>query len=63
MILIYTDKKTPRLQYICNQLFKHVLGYVFHVTDKKDKYLSFEGACLCYSKTYLGKGVHIVPQG
>lgn len=63
MILIYADKKTPRLQYICNQLFKHVLGYVFHVTDKKDKYLSFEGACLCYSKTYLGKGVHIVPQG
>lgn len=64
MVLIYTENKTPRLSYICNQLFRHVLGFEFHITDKKENFLNAEDAVpICYAKERIGNGLHIVPYG
>lgn len=63
MILVYTENKSNRLFFICNQLLKHVLGYEFHISSNLEKCLNSEVPLICYAKKYVGKGLHIVPNG
>jgi len=62
-MIIYIERKTERMDYVFNQLFKHILGGQFLLTDNLEKYLNASHPVICYAKEYNGKGVHIVPHG
>ena len=51
MILIYTEKVTPRLQYICSFIFKELIQVDFAVTADEELFKLHEGAKINYSKS------------
>jgi hypothetical protein len=62
MITIYTKNSSPRVDFIVNQLFKHILGIKkISITTNPEEYLNSSHPAVCYSKKYLGKGIHIIP--
>ena len=63
MVTIFTEKKSTRIDFIFNQLFKEILGCKFTITDNEKKYLDSSYPAICYAKNYNGKGIHIVPHG
>lgn len=63
MVLIYSDQKSNRLDYICRQLFRHIMGFDYRITDNVDDLQSFDGASICYSTSYKGVGIHMAPCG
>ena len=63
MIAIYMENRTARAEYICHQLFKHILGCRFTIVSKEEEYLKASCPAICYARDYAGKGLHIVPHG
>lgn len=63
MVLFYSERRSSRLDYICNQILGRVIGYEYRMTDNENELLSFDGPSICYAKDYKGKGLHIVPCG
>ena len=63
MVTIYIEKKTTRIEFIFNHLFKNMLGCELTVTDDEKKYLNSSCPAVCYAENYCGKGIHIVPHG
>ena len=61
MVLIYSEKRSSRLDYICRQLFRHVLGYEYRITEHESDLLSHKGPAICYSESGKGDAIHIVP--
>ncbi len=49
-ILIYSAKATPRLLYICDLLFKELLGLDFEITTDKETFLREPHAKINYSR-------------
>ncbi len=50
MLLIYTEKITNRIKYILRVFFDDLYGVPFEITNDLEKYTSYEGAKLAYSK-------------
>ncbi len=59
MILIYTHKITPRVLYIFKHIFSRILLITAEFTSEKEKFLTYNGLKLVYSKTPLGRGLFI----
>lgn len=58
MITIYTDRISNRLNYICNQLFKSVLGCEYKITTDRAEIVGFP---IWYSDEKNENGIHIKP--
>ena len=49
MILIYTHITSPRLQYICDFIFKELLGLDHSITIDSEEFINYDGAKINYS--------------
>ena len=54
MILVYTHKITPRVQYIFKHIFKRTLLISVDFTSKVEGFVAFNGPKMSYTKTPLG---------
>jgi hypothetical protein len=60
MLLVYTHITSPRLQYICNFIFKDLLGVNFIITVDSEEFKNHEGAKINYSDAAIpGHGLWI----
>ena len=55
MLLVYTHKITPRLNYIFKQIFVRILKTPVSFTTEVSKFVAFNGPKITYTKTPLGK--------
>jgi hypothetical protein len=63
MVIIYSEKPGPRLQYVLDEIFVQRMGIAFELTDKADIYLASTATIkLNYSETDM-PGVRIHPHG
>lgn len=63
MILVYTDRNTPRVSYAFNVAFRDVLGIGHDLTDDIARAESHDGPVIRYSATGSGKGLLFRPAG
>ncbi|MEF8845534.1 MAG: polysaccharide deacetylase family protein [Bacteroidales bacterium] len=61
MLLIYTAQITPRLTYICNFIFRDILGVQYKLTDNEAEFSNHEGPAINYSAKKLGNRLIITP--
>ncbi|WP_298248020.1 polysaccharide deacetylase family protein [uncultured Christiangramia sp.] len=54
MLLIYTQKVTPRIVYIFKHLCAHILGIPINFTSKIEEFIAHDGPKLSYGKQALG---------
>jgi hypothetical protein len=59
MVLIYSHKITPRIEYIFELIFFNILKTRFKLTDDKIEYSTYTGAKICYDKKNLQDGIFI----
>lgn len=62
-ILIYTEKITPRLDYIAGLILGRLLGLNYSITHFVQEFHTFSGARINYSKQNLENSLQIVPCG
>ena len=62
-ILIYTEKVTPRLEYIIRLILGELLGLNYSITHFVQEFHTFTGARINYSKQHLDDCLQIVPNG
>ena len=62
-ILIYTDHKSPRLQYVLNYIFRECYNCDFSVTDQETVFSSHVGPKINYSGKYGLDGFRIPESG
>ena len=63
MLLIYTHITSPRLQYICNFIFKDLLGVDFAITVDSEEFKNYDGPKINYSDSAIpGHGIWIKKQ-
>lgn len=64
MIVVYAEQDSPRLQYIVNELFKHMHGIDVELTWDVEKYYALpeEQPKICYAEENIGRGLHITPK-
>ncbi len=62
-ILLYTEKITPRLDYIVGLILGKLLGLNYSVTCSLEEFNDFKGACINYSDRQLDNCLRIVPCG
>lgn len=54
MLLIYTQKVTPRIIYVFKHICTHILGIPIKFTSKIEEFIAHDGAKLSYGKQALG---------
>ncbi len=62
-ILIYTEKVTPRLDYVAGLILGRLLGLNYSITHFVQEFHTFSGARINYSKQNLENSLQIVPCG
>ncbi|MCM4157502.1 polysaccharide deacetylase family protein [Gramella sp. AN32] len=55
MLLIYTQKVTPRITYVFKHICTHILEIPIKFTSKIEEFIAHEGAKLSYGKQALGQ--------
>ncbi len=63
MLLVYTQKITPRITYIFKHICTRILGVEVRFTSVIEELISFEGAKLSYGKQPLGNELFIQSYG
>lgn len=61
VILFYTEKKSPRLEYILEFVFNTILGISFHITHQIDDLEYYPGPVINYSKNQIMDFLRICP--
>ena len=61
MILIYTHKTTPRIEYIFKLIFSDILGVSIQFTTNKEKFINSTGAKINYSNNKIKDEIFILP--
>lgn len=62
-LLIYTQYKTARTQFVFKQVFKQILGVSYIVTSDLREFVSYNGPKLSYSNKVIHKDLHIYANG
>ena len=62
-ILIYVEQISPRLNYVCEFIFKHVLKLNYTITSIKAEFLASSSVKLNYSHEIIPEVLQILPQG
>lgn len=63
MVLLFTEKITPRITYVCKHIFTRILGVEVSFTNTIAPFLAFEGTKISYGKQPLGNEFFIKSQG
>lgn len=63
MLLIYSSKSTPRLQYICKFIFEEILGTSYSITTDEENFKLYVGAKINYSNSVIHETFPIKPVG
>lgn len=63
MLLIYSAHITPRLEYICNQLFARIMGVAFQLTSQTQVFENSDAPKINYSNSPDLGGFQIKPTG
>lgn len=63
MLLIYTQKVTPRIIYIFKHICTHILGISIKFTSKIEEFIAHDGLKLSYGKQALGNELFIQNSG
>ena len=61
MVLIFSNKTSPRLQYICSFIFKELMGNDVAITTDVSEFESYEGIKINYGIKPLGSSLAILP--
>ncbi len=61
VILFYTEKKSPRLEYILDFIFNSILGISFHITHHLEDLEYYPGPVINYSKNQITNFLRICP--
>jgi len=61
MLLFYTHKVTPRLQYICDFVLKEMIGLEYEFTLEATAFTKSESPGINYSDELLSAGFHVAP--
>ncbi|MFA6873078.1 MAG: polysaccharide deacetylase family protein [Bacteroidaceae bacterium] len=59
MIFVYTDKDSPRLQFVLRHILVRILGGQYLTTENREEYLNSSEPGICYSTEYIGRGVWV----
>ena len=59
MLLIYTEKKSPRFMYICQHIFVHMLGLTIEITTDLETFVRSDESKLSYAKSPIGNELFI----
>jgi hypothetical protein len=64
-LLVFSERITPRLQYIAGLMLGDILGLQISFTSNQNDYSAFEGARVCYYNQQIvpGKELVIIPAG
>ncbi|WP_040357854.1 polysaccharide deacetylase family protein [Capnocytophaga sp. oral taxon 338] len=54
MLLIYTEKKSPRFMYICEHIFINMLGLSIEITTDLETFVKSDESKLSYAKSPIG---------
>jgi len=60
--LLYSETNSPRLQYVCQQVFHHWLGLSIEWTSNVEVYRHFKGVKINYGKNTLLNNDFLLPQ-
>ncbi|NQX81238.1 MAG: hypothetical protein HRT66_04495 [Flavobacteriaceae bacterium] len=63
MLLVFTPKITPRINYIFKHIFVRVLNVPFKLTTKIEDFIAHNGPKFSYSDKQLGKEIHVKSHG
>lgn len=63
MLLIYTQKVTPRIVYVFKHIFTNILGVSIKFTSKIEEFIAYDGVKLSYGKQGLGNEFFIQKAG
>src|SRR5690606_13884396 len=63
MLLIYTEKLTPRINYAFKQICGNILGFEVGFTSKIEEFIAHEGMKLSYGKQKLGSEFFVQQSG
>ena len=61
MLLVYTEKTSPRLQYICRFIFEELLQTTFSLTLHEESFEAHPGPKINYSDKHFHGAYHILP--
>jgi hypothetical protein len=61
--LIFSEKTSARLNYVCKLIFNGHLGINFNITNNIDEFTEYPGAKLIYRQASNGIDIHISPHG
>ena len=59
MLLIYTEKKSPRFMYICEHIFVKMLGLSIEITTDLETFVKSDESKLSYAKSPIGNELFI----
>ena len=59
MLLIYTEKKSPRFMYICEHIFVKMLGLNIEITTDLETFVKSDESKLSYAKSPIGNELFI----
>ena len=59
MLLIYTEKKSPRFMYICQHIFVKMLGLRIEITTDLETFVRWDKSKLSYAKSPIGNELFI----
>jgi len=62
-VLVYTEKRTTRLEYACEIALKEVLGTPFEITEDADRFDQWSGPRINYSEQTDRSGLQLRPEG
>ncbi len=61
-LLIYADINSPRLHYVCHQVFGVWCEWEYNFTNNSETFLQYEGLALNYSKSRIKKNEVYIPR-
>lgn len=59
MILIFTEKLTPRMNYVFHQILRGVLGLELEFTSKIENFIAYKGLKFSYGKSKMGNEIFV----
>ncbi len=63
MILIFTQKVTPRITYTFHQVLGHILGFEIAFTTKIEEFIAYKGTKFSYGKSKMGNEFFVKASG
>jgi peptidoglycan/xylan/chitin deacetylase (PgdA/CDA1 family) len=63
MLLIYSSRNSPRLDYTCNFIFSEYSGLAYRISSDLQEAATFQGPVINYSGENLANSLQLIPHG